>query len=454
MRSLPGRPASVSPDELGLVRRVAVPLSGSARDHDAVLERIGDARIVLLGEASHGTHEFYAHRAALTKRLVQERGFNAIAVEADWPDALRVDRWVRLGDEDRTAEEALRGFERFPAWMWRNDVIEELVGWLRAHNESVPDPRDRVGFFGLDLYSLHRSVESVLRYLADVDPVAARRARDRYACFDHFGGEAQGYGYAASSGIVESCEDAVVEQLRELSWQAGLEGRRDGLEAADEAFFAEHNARLVRNAERYYRAMFRGRVSSWNLRDSHMADTLDLLLEHLERTRGNARVVVWAHNSHLGDARATEMAERDEHNVGQLVRERHGRDAVTIGFTTHHGTVTAARDWDAPPDTRLVVPGRPDAYEGMLHDLRMGDLLLMPDRDPDARGLLGEPRLERFIGVIYRPETERQSHYMSARLAEQFDAVIHVDESHALRPLERTGVPDRTEPPETFPSGM
>lgn len=353
---------------LAVLRAAARPLAGAPADFDPLLARIGDARYVLIGEASHGTHEFYRLRAEITKRLIRERGFTAVAVEADWPDAYRVNRWVRGGAADADATEALAGFRRFPQWMWRNDDVLDFVGWLRAHNDAQA-PRARVGFYGLDLYSLHASMAAVLAYLRVVDPEAAARATQRYACFDHFGGDPQVYGRATTRGLRASCEREVIAQLVELRAAAADYARRDGRVAADDLFFAEQNARLVRNAERYYRAMFAGRVASWNLRDAHMAETLDALVRFLaasERAAGDGgpRVVVWAHNSHLGDARATQMGASGELNLGQLVRQRHGDDAVLVGFTTHAGSVTAASDWDEPAE-RLRVRVEPLERTGL-----------------------------------------------------------------------------------------
>src|SRR5437588_3280833 len=315
-------------DAADLVREAAHALEGSTADYDPLLELIGEARFVLLGEASHGTHEFYRERAEITKRLIVEKGFNAVAVEADWPDAYRVNRYVRGEGADTSAEEALGGFKRFPTWMWRNRVVVEFAEWLRGHNESLASGRERVGFYGLDLYSLYTSVEAVLGFLDKVDPDAARRARYRYSCFEHFAEDTQGYGYAATFGLTESCEQGVVEQLVEMRRRASELASRDGRVARDEFFFAEQNARLVKNAEEYYRSMFRGRVSTWNLRDRHMADTLEAILGHFRQTGRPPQAVLWEHNSHLGDARETEMGKRDEWNVGSLVRDAHAADAV------------------------------------------------------------------------------------------------------------------------------
>jgi erythromycin esterase-like protein len=370
------------------IRRGAAPLSGGATDYDGLLALVGDARVVLLGEASHGTHECYRERARITRRLIEEKSFTVVTAEADWPDAYRVNRFV--------------------------------------------------GFYGLDLYSLAASSEVVLTYLETVDPDAAARARSRYACFDHAEEEgAQAYGYGATLGLRRSCEEDVVAQLIELRRHAADYAHRDGRVAADAFFAAEQNARVVRNAERYYRTMFRGRDESWNVRDRHMAETLDALLDYFDRPGVRAKAVVWAHNSHLGDARATSMAARGELNLGQLVRERHGRDAVAIGFTTYHGTVTAASDWGAPAERKRVRPALSGRYEALFHETAEPRFLLAL-RAADVAAALAGPRLERAIGVIYMPDTERVSHYFHARLPEQFDAVIHVDETRAVVPHERT----------------
>ncbi|MFC5571258.1 erythromycin esterase family protein [Lysobacter yangpyeongensis] len=332
--------------------------------------------------------------------------------------------------------------------MWRNTVVRDFVAWLHDHNAALADAQ-RVGFYGLDLYSLHGSIEAVLDYLDRTDPAAAARARYRYACFEHFGEDVQAYGYAASFDLSHSCEDEVVAQLLELRRRAAaVDGRGD-----EEMFFAEQNARLVRNAEAYYRSMFRGRVSSWNLRDTHMMETLQALLDRGARGGGPAKLVVWAHNSHLGDARATEMGERGELNLGQLVRERHPAQAVLVGFSTCTGTVTAASDWDAPAQRQTVRPALPDSYEALLHDVDLPRFQLDLG-DARVRDQLAAPRLQRAIGVVYRPQTERLSHYFRCRLPQQFDWLLHVDETRALTPLERGAHWHLDEPPETWPSGL
>jgi erythromycin esterase-like protein/predicted phosphoribosyltransferase len=447
----PATPGAADGTVTEALRRSMHRLTGGPQDYDPLMERIGDARFVLLGEASHGTHEFYRERARITKRLIEEKGFLAVAVEADWPDAWRVNRYVRGAGEDFDAVEALADFRRFPTWMWRNTEVAAFVEWLRAHNDALASDIPKTGFYGLDLYSLRASMKAVLRYLERVDPDAAQRARARYACFDQFGEDAQVYGFIAGTDRTKSCRDEVVSQLVELQRRAMEYARRDGRLAEDELFSAEQNARLVKNAEAYYRSMFVEDVSSWNLRDGHMAETLDALAQHLGRQGERAKIAVWAHNSHLGDARATEMGRRGELNVGQLVREKYCRDAVLVGFTTHHGTVTAASDWGASAERKRVRPGLPGSYEAMFHDAQPGRFLLAWREDDGVARSLRDARLERAIGVIYRPETERMSHYFQARLADQFDAVLHFDETRAVEPLEYTAGWEAGEVPETFP---
>jgi erythromycin esterase-like protein len=438
---------------LAAVREGAQELTGRPTDYEDLLQLVGDARFALIGEASHGTHDFYHERAEITKRLIEEKGYTAVAVEADWPDAYRVNRYVRGLSDDADANAALSGFKRFPAWMWRNTVVRDFVEWLRDHNESRPLEK-RVGFYGIDLYSLFTSMEAVLEYLDKVDPEAARRARYRYSCFDHFGENTQAYGYAAAFGLSETCEDAVIKQLVEFTRQAGEYARRDGRLEPDEYFYAEQNARLVKNAEEYYRTMFRGRVSSWNLRDNHMMETLEALDAHLTAKGKPPRVAVWAHNSHLGDASATEMGEAGEWNVGELVRKRYGEESVRIGFSTHRGTVTAAADWGAAAERKRVRPGLAESFEDLFHQADLPRFMLILRGRHSRDGVLNARRLQRAIGVIYLPETERQSHYFHTRLVQQFDVMIHIDETRAVEPLEPGAGWLTQEAPETYPSGV
>lgn len=444
-------------DVIDAVRRHAQRVDG-LQVTDDLMSDIGGAHFVLLGEATHGTFEFYRFRAELTRRLIETHGFDAVAVEADWPAALRASRYAQGLGPDRSAAEALAEFERFPRWMWRNAEIVRWLDWLRAHNALQADPGQRVGFFGLDLYSLRESMTAVVRYLDREDPAAASRARARYACFDDLADHPQAYGHAVSFGLHPDCERDVPQQLTEMCRNAShrfAPGQDGGL---DERFYAEQNARVVRNAESYYRAMFGGRAESWNVRDRHMAETLELLADHLGARRGRpVRIVVWAHNSHIGDARATDAADDGQLNLGQLVRETHADDSFLLGFTTHVGRVTAADDWDEPAGVKSVLPSRVDSIERLLHDTGLERFFLSLRRGPaELLEALREPLLERAIGVVYRPDTERWSHYFEARVARQFDALVHVDATEALTPLEGASAPMAAEPAdsETYPSGL
>lgn len=407
-----------------------------------LLERIGDARVVLLGEATHGTSEFYRMRAKITRALIERRGFDIVAAEADWPDAARIDRFVR-GDGAPAGE--WKAFSRFPTWMWRNREFREFVDWLHEHNADRPR-EERAGFYGLDLYSLYRSIDAVLGYLDRTDPETARVARARYGCLSPWERDPAVYGRAALTGEFRTCEDEVVKMLRELLEKQIEYMQRDGEHFLD----AVQNARVVANAERYYRVMYYGSRESWNLRDTHMFDTLRMLLAF---HGPDARAVVWEHNSHVGNAAATEMGARGEHNVGQLSREHFGEDAFLVGFGTDHGTVAAASDWDGPMEIKDVRPAHERSYERLFHEtgIEAGFLHLRDPVRDEVREELGPARLERAIGVIYRPETELQSHYFQATLPRQFDEYVWFDRTRAVHPLggaELRGVP------ETYPFGL
>jgi protein-L-isoaspartate(D-aspartate) O-methyltransferase len=411
-----------------------------------MFDRFGDRRVVLLGEASHGTSEFYRARAAITRRLIEAHGFDIVAVEADWPDAAVVDRYVRHKAAKPGAAEL--PFQRFPSWMWRNTEVAGFVDWLRKHNETLADPGRMAGFYGLDIYNMSGSISAVLAYLQEVDPEAAAVARERYGCLTPWQKEPSTYGRAVLSAGYRKCEQAVIEQCRELL------GRRLEYAGEDDDRFldASQNARLVASAERYYRIMYYGGAESWNLRDTHMFETL----EHLLEARGpDSRAVVWAHNSHIGDARHTDMgAVREEINIGQLCRERFGEQAALIGFGTHTGTVMAATDWDGERQIKRVRPSRSDSYERLCHDSAVPRFLLdlAAGQHEALRRRLLEPKLERFIGVIYRPETELMSHYAEATLPKQFDAFVWFDETRAVTPL---GPEHQGEAlPETWPFGL
>jgi len=419
-----------------LIHEAAYPFRGAAGDYDPLLDLVGDARLVLLGEATHGTHEFHRARAQITKRLIREKRFTAVAVDADWPDAYGINCFVRGKGRAQDAIDALAGFRRFPAWIWRNADVLDFVGWLRDHNDSLPADA-KVGFYGLDLYSMHASIEAALALLDEVDAEGARRARSRYSGFEHFGQEPQECGYAAGFGLSRTLESEVIEDLIDLRRRAGEEVRRDGARAAGEDFYAEQNASLMKNAEEYYRAMFRGRVAAWNLRDRHMAETLGALAEFLSRD-GRAKLVVWTHNAHLGDARATQLGRQGEWNVGQLARQRYGLESILVGFTTYAGSITAASEWGGEAERKHVRPALETSYEALFHATGIPRFLFSLREGGEVLQSLREPMLERAIGIIYQPETELASHYFYASLPSQFDAVIHFDHTRAVEPLERT----------------
>jgi len=442
-----GRPAaetqrqgSDSPGGAGvpaLVRKVAHPLTGAAGDYDPLMKLVGDSRFVLLGEATHGTHEFYRERARITRRLIEEKGFDALVIEADWPDARRVAEYARGRGADRTAEQSLSAFTRFPRWMWRNADFRDMVAWLRAHNDARAQEAQKVGVYGMDLYSLSASADAVVQYLKRSDPAAAERARQRYGCFRGYGDQPERYGRDVAADVKRSCEAQAAAQLREMeqrlaAWRAGADRRPD-----DDLFSAYQNARVVKNGEAYYRQMYEGKFSTWNLRDSHMAETLRELAAYLDAVAGpEGKVVVWAHNTHQGDARMTEMGEAGELNVGHLMRQSREGDAVLVGFTTYTGEVIAAREWGAEGRTMKVLPALPESYSGLFHEVGVPNfLLVMRGSGEELSRAMGEPRLERAIGVIYEPATERRSHYFEARMSRQFDAVIHWDVTNAVTPL-------------------
>lgn len=422
------------------VRRHAEPFpSIDGADLRPLLERIGDARLVLLGEASHGTAEFYEMRARITRELIEQKGFSMVTVEADWPDAAAVDRYVRGAPSQGVSE---KFFTRFPRWMWANEAVLHFIDWLRDYNRRFDRPEDAVGFHGLDMYSLYSSIEAVVRYLEEIDPELARIARQRYGCLSPWAGDPVTYGASAVSGRYRECEAEVVAMLGDILNKHLEYARQDGWRFVD----AAQNARLIANAEKYYRIMYYGGRASWNLRDSHMFETLQTLLEY----RGShSKAVVWAHNSHLGDASATEMGARGEYNVGQLCRQHFGEQAYLIGFGTDHGTVAAASDWDGPMEVKQVRPAHRGSYEGLCRETGLPRFLL-PLQGEVREPLLPE-RLERAIGVLYLPETELQSHYFQASLPRQFDEYIWIEETHAVQPLG----PERAEgTPDTYPFGL
>ena len=441
------RPLRISTSQRG---RLAQLVSASCEPFDDIesarlqplLQRIGAARVVLIGEASHGTSEFYRMRARMTRELITQLGFNIVAIEGDWPDTRMIDRHVRgqSGPQLRTPP-----FSRFPTWMWRNAETREFVDWLAAHNRDLHGDR-QVSMHGLDVYSLNNSIGAVLDYLQRVDPLAAETARVRYGCFSPWETDPATYGRAAVSRRIRDCEQDAIATLTDL-----LNQRMEYLASDGESFFdAQQNATVVRNAEQYYRTMYYGSRESWNLRDRHMFDTLQAVLKH---RGGGAKAVVWAHNSHVGNAAATEMGIRGEFNIGQLAREAYGAQAYSIGFGTDHGTVAAASNWDEPMQTMTVRTSHEDRYERVCHDPEIASFLL-PMREVHNRNLriaLLTPHLERAIGVIYRPQTELPSHYFHAALPAQFDEYIWFDATSAVEPLQASQVAGV---PETYPFGL
>jgi erythromycin esterase-like protein len=438
------RPATDDPTLIETVKRIAYPLdTDDLHSYDPLLDFIGDARIVLIGEASHGTHEFYRERARITTRLIEELGFTFVTIEGDWPEARQVDRFV-TGSEG-TARAVLDVFNVFPTWMWGNFDTLHFVEWLHRYNDALPADRPRVRFYGLDLYSLYASMKTVVEYLERIDPEAAKRARERYACFEPFSGNKDLYAYSAGMGLAESCEEEAVAMLRELQ-----EKRTEylGADGKDSYFEAVMSAEVARDSERYYRSMYRSDEISWNLRDIHMANTLDALLSHHGPT---ARAVVWEHNTHIGDFRATADADGMV-NVGQLVRERHPGRSCSIGFGTYEGSVTAARGWGERPQHMTVPPAVMSSYDSVFHQTGVPRFLLLPPSDAEDAAGLHDWRGQRAIGVVYHPEYER-GNYVPTRLAERYDAYIHIDRTRAVKPLaiEPEWVPAAME--ETYPSG-
>ncbi|WP_062309837.1 erythromycin esterase family protein [Polynucleobacter sinensis] len=441
--------------ELNQLRQYAIPLKADKANYEPLMSSIGDCRFVLLGEASHGTAEFYRERCLISKKLIQEKGFNAIVIEGDWPDSYRVNDFVKGQSSDPDAYAALGGFQRFPAWMWRNDEVFEFLNWLKVFNGRVNVASKLIGFYGMDLYSLFISMDIVLEYLKKVDPVLAERAKKRYACFDHYNKDSQLYGYLASYGErLHSCEQEVVEQMNEfLKMKEYI--RALGSTKKDEFFSAMQNTRLIKNAEEYYRAMFSGKFSSWNLRDQHMVETIAEIDRHLSKNLGvPAKIIVWAHNSHLGDARATQQSLSGELNVGQLMRQKYASEVYSLGFTTYQGYVTAAAEWGASAERKSINPGLEGSYEKLFHQLGFERFLYIFKDNPQLRAVLPSKLLERAIGVVYLPQSERNSHYFYANMTNQFDAVLHIDTTEALKPLEKYAPIPKEDAPETFPSGL
>ncbi|CAG8562552.1 18620_t:CDS:10, partial [Racocetra persica] len=448
---------------------VKVKINDPHQEHfDKLMEAIGSARVVMIGEASHGTSDFYRERIYLTQRLITEKGFTAVCVEADYPDSMTINKYIKniAPPTVKTPIDSLQDFKRFPLWMWRNEEMLNYIDWCRRYNDKLEAEGkgyyDKVSFYGLDLYSLNASCEAVIDYLQKVNPKAAQKARERYGIFERFGKDTMSYAFAARYGLIESAEKEVIAVLKDLCQKRGeylLKQLKESGPIEEYQFAAESNSLVVKDAEEYYRLMLFENVKSWNLRDSHMVRTLNQILDHLTKCRNGcpAKAVIWAHNSHLGDARNTDMGMfRGEINVGQLIREQFGDRSFNVGFTTYTGTVTAAHEWNTPPELMKIVPGRKDSYEGVFHniseDLKFPNFLIIFDKiisssdheeskkkiiSKDLTEKLSEPLLERAIGVIYKPNTERWSHYFSAKLSKQFDAVIHLDVTRAIMPIDK-----------------
>lgn len=428
------------------LRRHSHPLHGH-NDLDPLLERIGDARYVLLGEASHGTREYYEWRAEISKRLIQEKGFSFIAVEGDWPDCYRVNQYVkgddRQGDSARTV---LHAFNRWPTWMWANEETVALAEWLRGHNDGLPQQR-QIGFYGLDVYSLWDSLYAVIAYLSRVDPPAVETALRAFRCFQPHGHDLQEYAWSTLL-VPQSCEAEVVNLLVELRQKAAQ--YCTGYPQREAFFNAEQNALVARNAESYYRSMVRGGAASWNVRDVHMMETLERLMEH---HGPEAKAIVWEHNTHIGDARATDMAGAGMVNIGQLARERHPEDGVVlVGFGSHRGSVIAGRNWGAEMQRMAVPPAQEGSIEDTFHHALGGNRLLVMSKG-DCPEELWRRRDHRAIGVVYNPESERGGNYVPTVLPARYDAFLYLDHTRAVRPLHLAEQPD-DDWPETYPFGV
>jgi erythromycin esterase-like protein len=444
----------VSPDfnYLNSLEKQMLPVAESI---GSLAQHLSHKKVVLIGEATHGTHEFYQYRAQITQELIQNHNFNIVAIEADWPDTYQINNYIKGFQSFNSEVEAFSGFKRFPSWMWRNKEVLEFVTWLKSYNESSISSQEKVGFYGIDLYSLFSSIEAVIQYLKSIDPKAAQRALERYSCFDHYNKEGQDYGLATHYGLKEDCQEEVISQLIELEQQNYNNLASSNIENREAFFSALQNARTIKSAEVYYRAMFKTPVLSWNIRDQHMFEVLTHLIHYFNSHLSvPPKAIVWAHNSHIGNAAATESKLRHELNIGQLVKERYGDDAFLLGFTTYKGTVIAAREWDSPAEQREVKRALAGSWEDLFHQLSLPEFLLLLDNSETQTILRDmEPKLQRAIGVIYRPETERQSHYFYSHISSQFDGLIHIDQTSALSPIDTVSIKDE-EPPETFPSSF
>jgi erythromycin esterase-like protein len=446
---------NISSKLISLLEEVIYPCDfACAKTYEHIVEMIGDARLVLMGEATHGSAEFYQVRMQLSQYLIQHKGFQAIAIEGDWTSCYPIHAYLQGKDSVENSLQALKAFKRFPSWMWRNYLVPNFLKDLREYNDQVVLQEEKVSFYGLDLYCLHEAAQAVIAYLKIHHPEAAQNAIQRYACFDHAHADPQIYSYLLEHRLKKSCLKEVTEQLLELQYLA-YHDIKSRFPESDEQFYAMQNARVVKNAEAYYRALFEAHHVTWNIRDQHMADTLQNIMAHLETlSQKPAKLIVWAHNSHVGDARATEMSERQEVNLGQLVRERFNTSSFLLGFSTAVGKVTAASYWDGPCAEKKVQEPIPGSYEYLFHQLKEKNFLLNLRDENRLMHLLASSQLQRAIGVIYRPETERMSHYFFSKLPHQFDALIHLDETHALLPLDKKADLYQEALPETYPEGF
>lgn len=450
---------NINKELIKYIEKYAHPLSGSMREYDPIIKAAKDKNIVLIGESTHGTKEFYKARAEITLRLIEEENYDAVAVEADWADAYTINRYLS-GLYDISPNESLRDFERFPSWMWRNEEVLKFIRWLYSYNHEyhlkTRTKTRPVGFYGLDIYGINASINAVINYLQKVDHIAAKNARVRYSCLDHFVKNPQAYGYGVKLNIIKSCEEKIIEQLVELRKNSYKYLKKNGFLAEDEYFCAEQNAKLVLKGEEYYRSLFNPAVSSWNLRDKQMFETIESLKKHLSnKLNKEAKIVVWAHNSHIGNASATEMSQVGEVNIGQLAKQNFANKSLLVGFSTSLGTVTAASDWDGPTENKKINRPFNGSYEEVFHHVNHKKFLLDLTADNEAVDLLREGRLQRAIGVVYRPKTERYSHYFYSCLPEQFDFILHYDVTNAVKPLDaQQNWPIGDDMDETYPSGL
>jgi erythromycin esterase-like protein len=433
-------------------------LQGMPTDFDSVMAHVAEASLVLIGESTHGTQEFYRARIELSKRLIMEKGFQTIAIEGDFPDVYRINRYINWQGTDTSSKGALGDFDRFPTWMWRNEEMVSFIDWLRKHNQSLPI-NERIAMYGLDFYSIYKSIDLIITLLEKKDPKFAAEAKKRYACLDVYQ-DPQQYGYMATLLNNTLCQEDVLKQYREIVKKDLDFFKGDQLSAAEEKFYLEQNALLVKDAEHYYKSLFYADSSmSWNIRDRHMMQVITSIEKHNKMLGKSHKMIIWAHNSHVGDARATEMAARGELNVGQLAKELYGAQAINIGFTTYTGTVSAASAWEGEVERKRVRPALDISLEAFFHSIRLEAFIIIPSKYPALYLLLDDhDYLERAIGVIYLPQTERRSHYFYAQIAKQFDVIIHYDTTHALIPLERSTRwqkgEEEEDAPETFPYGI